>query len=150
MTTKLMNHLAQLLRLHSKVVFSDSGCWEWQGAKYPTFYIAGKYIQAYRFAYNLRHRYQVPQPFEMDHLCRNPRCINPDHLEPVTHRENVARGISPNALNIRKTHCSRNHPLSGDNLHIRPKGNRRCLACERLYSAKAKRKKRAAKNARST
>ncbi len=71
---------------------------------------------------------EVPEGFVLDHLCRNRLCIRPDHLEPVTDRTNILRGIGPTAENARKTHCLNGHPLSGDNL-IESPGRRRCRAC---------------------
>ena len=74
----------------------------------------------------------IPEGLSLDHLCRNRACINPDHLEPVSHRENVLRGFGPTSLNARKTHCKRGHPLSGDNLYIIPStGSRVCRVCDR-------------------
>lgn len=58
----------------------------------------------------------------VDHLCRNPACVNPSHLEIVTGRENTLRGVGPTAINARKTHCIRGHELSGDNLYVRKCG----------------------------
>jgi len=73
----------------------------------------------------------IPDGLQLDHLCRVRNCVNPDHLEPVTQRENVLRGVGLSAVNARKTHCSQGHPLSGDNLKIEVSGRRRCLACRR-------------------
>lgn len=71
----------------------------------------------------------VPPGLELDHLCRVTRCVRPSHLEPVTHRENTLRSEAPSALSARKTHCPQGHPYSGDNLHLRPDGSRRCRIC---------------------
>lgn len=71
----------------------------------------------------------VPPGLELDHLCRVTRCVRPSHLEPVTHRENTLRSESPSAQSARKTHCPQGHAYTGDNLHIRPNGSRRCRIC---------------------
>lgn len=82
------------------------------------------------------HKGSIPEGLELDHLCRNPRCVNPDHLEAVTHKENVRRGLSPAALNVRKTHCPMGHPLRDGNIYWRPDGKnyRECLACHRIHN----------------
>ena len=86
----------------------------------------------------------VPDGLELDHLCRTRNCVRPDHLEPVTHRENIVRSpITPMGINARKTECDRGHPLSGDNLKIRPCGRRECRACARLRQARFQARKRA-------
>lgn len=73
----------------------------------------------------------IPDGFQVDHLCKNPGCINPLHLEAVTPAVNNERSDAPSAKNKRKTHCKWGHPLSGSNLRIRPSGNRECRECAR-------------------
>jgi hypothetical protein len=70
----------------------------------------------------------------IDHLCRNPTCVNPAHLEPVTNRINVLRGVGRAARNVAKTTCIHGHPLEGSNLRLEIKPGasqpwRRCVAC---------------------
>lgn len=76
---------------------SITGCWIWTGAQSPRGYtkkgIGGKRIQAHRYMWE-KFNGPIPEGMVMDHLCRNPSCANPDHLEPVTHTENVRRGNS--------------------------------------------------------
>lgn len=67
----------------------------------------------------------------VDHLCRNPLCINPRHLEAVTLEENILRGFSPTALNGRKTHCPGGHPY----IYL-PSGIRGCRLCAAIYARK--------------
>jgi hypothetical protein len=112
------------------------GCWEWTGALgghgYGQFHIGdGRKIRyAHRVAYELTIG-RIPPGLSLDHLCRNPPCVNPAHLEPVTHKVNIVRGDSPLARNSRKTHCRRGHELSGANLEVasRKAGHRRCRIC---------------------
>jgi hypothetical protein len=75
----------------------------------------------------------VPEGLELDHLCRVRGCVNPKHLEPVTHRENLMRGESWSAVNARKTHCPEGHPYDETNTYIDGKGRRRCRECARAY-----------------
>jgi len=132
------------VRFWSKVTISEvrsyngSQCWEWSAAKDPLgygrfgltspgYYIKGKLILSHVWAYQYC-RGLVPEGLELDHLCRNPSCVNPWHLEAVTHRENVLRGNGYSARNFRKTHCKWGHPLSGDNLVMKG-AFRRCRIC---------------------
>lgn len=79
------------------------------------------------FAYTLL-RGPVPEGLELDHLCRLPQCVNPDHLEPVTHRENVRRGLG----GVLKTHCPSGHTYDTENTYYRTvNGYRICRACRR-------------------
>jgi HNH endonuclease len=71
----------------------------------------------------------IPEGCELDHLCREKVCVFPEHLEPVSGRENSRRSRSPAALNARKTHCLRGHLLSGSNLYVFPGGKRQCRIC---------------------
>ena len=86
----------------------------------------------------------IPEGLQLDHLCRNRSCVNPDHLEPVTCRENLRRGETLNAANLAKTHCPAGHPYAGENLSITAKGFRECIECGRTRSREFQRQKRAA------
>ena len=109
-------------------------CWIWLATpsrKYGQFYTGEGRVCAHRYAYELL-KGPIPPGLTLDHLCRNKKCVNPDHLEPVTGRENTLRGDNPPAQNARKTHCKWGHPFSGNNLRISKKINRRvCKICER-------------------
>jgi len=88
-------------------------CWNWTattsiGGRYGAFYIEGRMRPAHQVAYELRVG-PIPDGLEMDHLCRNAHCVNPAHLEPVTHQENSRRGLGPTAENARKTGCPYGH-----------------------------------------
>lgn len=74
----------------------------------------------------------VPTGLELDHLCRNRLCVNPGHLEPVTHAENMRRGA-----HARKTRCKYGHPFDSTNT-LRPSNHptwRRCRACKAIANA---------------
>ena len=68
---------------------------------------------------------------ELDHLCRNHTCVNPSHLEPVTHKVNVLRGAGVAATKAAQTSCVRGHLLNQDNTRVRVGGRRNCIACEK-------------------
>ncbi len=113
---------------------SLSPCEEWAGQTdrhgYGRVFVDGKYRGAHRVAYE-KERGAIPDGLEIDHLCRNRRCVRVDHLEAVTHRENMLRSETPVAENARKTHCVEGHPFDEENTRVRPNGDRRCKQCER-------------------
>lgn len=129
------------IKLRRRVVADpESGCHNWIGARNPAGYGlitvgprgAKKTLLTHRIAYQLA-RGSVPDGLVLDHLCRNRRCCNPDHLEPVTRRENTLRGISPPAWQATQTHCSRGHEFSPENTYLHPWGKRRCRICARIW-----------------
>jgi hypothetical protein len=97
---------------------------------------------AHRYAFELL-RHEVPDGLALDHLCRDHGCVNPWHLEPVTPRENVLRGVGRTAVNARKTHCIHGHPFTADNTVIKAEG-RACRACKRANDARYRAIRRAA------
>lgn len=106
-------------------------CWEWTRGKqkgYGRFTVNGKQWKAHRFAWTELVG-PVSDDLDLDHVCRNRACVNPDHLDPVTRRVNILRG-SVVQRNLNVTHCPDGHPYSGENLITR--GNKRyCRACHR-------------------
>lgn len=133
-------------RIYVKITFSD-GCWEWKAAVEPTggygiLNVNGRTRKAHKVVYEILVG-SVPEGLELDHLCRNRRCVKPGHLEPVTRRENVARGVAPSAVNTAKTHCVHGHPFSGDNLILRSDGGRRCRICRRDGNRRMKARRKA-------
>lgn len=106
-------------------------CWLWTAALdisgYGVFRVAEKMVKAHRFSYTLA-RGPIPDGLQVDHLCRVRRCVNPDHMELVTNRENFLRG---SALTARLHHlgiCIRGHALAGENAR-RSGGRVRCRIC---------------------
>lgn len=75
----------------------------------------------------------IPFGLHIDHLCRNRNCINPEHLEAVTPKENILRGISPPAQLARRIYCNNGHELTHKNSYCRPGKNQRC--CRTCRSA---------------
>jgi hypothetical protein len=124
-------------RIAEKVALTDSGCIEWIAAPANTGYgelsanSETPRVLAHRWSYE-HHFGPIPEGLQIDHLCRNRLCINPDHLEAVTQRVNILRGEGATARNAAKTHCPRGHALSGDNVYTHPtRGHRECLECQR-------------------
>ena len=127
----------------------NSGCWLWTGCVRKDGYaiIHNKTDQyAHRVSYKL-YKGEIPIDLELDHLCRVRCCVNPNHLEAVTAKENVLRGNGPKSLGIRskekqlsKTHCPQGHPYSGDNLYKTPDGRRDCRICRRKADKKRRMK----------
>ena len=107
-------------------------CWVWTGGLadgYGVFSIKNRQHKAHILSYTWA-KGEIPEGYERDHLCRNPPCVNPDHLEAVTGPENMLRGMSPWAKNARKTHCPQGHPYDEENTyHYR--GERHCRECAR-------------------
>lgn len=107
------------------------GCIEWDGAIDRDGYgRTGKWVLAHRVAWTAKFGI-IPRGKQIDHICRNRRCVNTDHMELVTQKENILRGIGPTAVNARKRYCSKGHALSGSNLVRRPDGHRECRECRR-------------------
>ena len=140
----------------------NTGCWLWLGAvsrlgygsiwseAYPS--KNGRHVPAHRVSYEL-HKGPIPEGLTIDHLCRVRGCVNPDHLEAVTLRENILRGENPAALNARKTHCAQGHEFSADNTrHGKFERERVCRQCARirirLWMRRARQLKRASRTGR--
>ena len=113
-----------------------NGCWVWLGTKDGSKgYGRLRGTSSHRYAYEAL-RGPVPDGLQLDHLCRNRICCNPDHLEPVTARENWIRGFAPSAIAIKQGACLRGHPRNAENTYVRPDGNNVCRVCVRLNYAK--------------
>lgn len=100
-------------------------CWLWMGGLsrgYGNF----EGHPAHRFSYESIHK--IPDGLILDHLCRVRNCVRPSHLEPVTHRENLLRGIGFSAVNAAKVVCIHGH----NEWVVQPDGKRRCNACNRI------------------
>lgn len=133
----------ELERFWAKVDKSEvDGCWNWlafklrgygrfrrsrQGDAYPS-------VFAHRFSYELVNGL-IPDGLVIDHLCRNPSCVNPAHLEAVTQQVNTLRGEGLGAVNAKKTHCPKGHEYAPDNtirawVHRHRSQVRECRKCK--------------------
>lgn len=122
-------------RIIEKIVIDENNCWLWQagitGKGYAVFRIGvgenRKSIGVHRWVYE-QFFGEIQDDLVCDHLCRVRNCLNPQHIEPVTHAINVKRGL----LGQLQSHCKRGHLLAGENLQIIGTGEkqyRRCREC---------------------
>lgn len=127
-------------------------CWNWEGsvddAGYGHFFLKGRVRGAY-VASRILLEGEDSDGYDVDHLCRNPTCVNPRHLDVVTHQENIIRGTAPAAVNHEKTHCHIGHPFDEENTYYNPDGNsRQCRECRRAanlrYEQSGRRKRKTA------
>ena len=114
-------------------------CWLWIGAQsrtgYGSFGVKRKTHYVHRLAYEWLIG-PIPEKLVIDHLCRVRNCVNPDHMEIVSHRENTLRGVGPAALNSAKTHCKRGHLLDEQNTRMCNYLHyvfRKCITCDSDY-----------------
>lgn len=130
---------------------SPTGCWEWNRALdrrgYGEVHSEGRTQRAHRVVYRALVG-NLPDDLTIDHLCRNPRCVNPDHLEPVTLEENTHRQgeyyrsvrepytANPGAWYQLGGYCRRGHLLTAETLRVQSNGYNRCHPCK-IESLKA-------------
>jgi hypothetical protein len=138
-------------RLLAKRTITTDGCWEWSAGHTPDGYgqmsVAGKVHYVHRLAHELW-KGPIPEGLQIDHLCRNRGCFNPEHLEAVTGRENVRRSFEARGVVLSdkptpprgeparpwpRTHCPQGHPFDEANTYWRPKPGggkyRTCRTC---------------------
>src|SRR5881409_2055104 len=115
--------------LHTRYEVRPNGCWRWTSNRdrygYGQFKVGKRYFSAHRYFYEFFNSTRIPPGMVLDHICRTKACVNPQHLEIVTQRENSVRHYA------NQTECKHGHPLTGDNLYIRPDGRRYCRTCNR-------------------
>ena len=133
----------------SKVTKEENGCWKWHkpdpnGYGRFSWFREGKTQGGYahRFSYEFFTGHPIPKDMEIDHVCRVRSCVNPEHLQVVTHQENVLRGKVPHVTGarrrgIRLSTCIRGgHPMVEGNIYLDREGKRRCAECIRLRHRK--------------
>ena len=118
-------------QIAEKISIDERGCWNWTADRtergYGQVKWKGRTRRVHRVTYELLVG-PLATGLTIDHLCRNRACANPAHLELVTNRTNVLRGVGVTAQNAAKTHCLKGHPLDGHNLIVTG-SHRRCRAC---------------------
>lgn len=126
-------------RIRTKYSVDPSGCWNWMGAISGGGYgqvwqsDARKNVRAHRLVYEILTG-PIDPGKQLDHLCRNRRCVNPAHLEPVSCRENLLRGETRAAKSAAATECPRGHAFDAANTLVsrsRAGSQRQCRACAR-------------------
>lgn len=137
-----------LLRFWSQVNVQNDGCWLWTSFINPNgygqFMWEGRRISAHRFSFIL-HKGPIPKGLEVDHVCRVRRCVNPEHLRAVTHRENILCGDTVPARHARQTRCFRGHEFTPENTWSNPrKIERHCRTCHKLKARELRAKLKAA------
>jgi len=132
----------------------ETECIEFTGALtskgYGTINLKGVTYSTHRIMAVAGGKMSQDSPLQIDHLCSNKRCMNPDHLEAVTSSVNNKRAYergerartAPNNANVAKTHCPQGHEYLPENTYVHPSRPRRqCKTCDRFRKAQAYRKK---------
>lgn len=129
--------IALALKVRSRIVVDENGCWNWQGAKSSSGYgqvcLGPKKLLTHRVMVWDDGR-DIPDGMQVDHLCRNRGCCNPAHLEVVTPSENVRRGEAGKRTRERAeamTHCLNGHRYSDETVYRDKQGKRTCQECRR-------------------
>ncbi|PZE31781.1 HNH endonuclease signature motif containing protein [Curtobacterium sp. MCLR17_042] len=120
-------------RIERRIEATPFGCWQWTGRIDRYGYGAIKVDRAPRPAHRVSFEAfvgPIAEGMQLDHLCRNRSCVNPDHLEQVDTKTNTRRGVRPNRLL-----CPNGHPRTPDNLYVDPSGARSCRTCHRGAAA---------------
>lgn len=135
---QILGNLSLKDRLFAHRTIDKNGCWikiSTKPTEYFKFVHLGKHVRASHVSYEI-FKGQIPIGKVIDHLCKNPSCFNPDHLEAVTQWENVFRGNGVAVKKAMQTHCKRGHEFIETNIIWALNGNRRCRSCIREYHHK--------------
>jgi hypothetical protein len=127
-------------------VRKTAACWLWTGTTnnrgYGQLWVNGRRVYAHRFSFELT-KGAIPAKMEIDHLCRTPACVNPEHLDVVTHLENVRRG-NAGAHYRDRTHCKQGHEFTPENTRIKVSAYgtpfRQCRTCHNYLNVLSKRR----------
>lgn len=141
-----------LQRFIENIFVLHNGCWQWQGAVAKSGYGQISFgsrstqrfrYQAHRLGWELL-KGPIPDNLQIDHRrCRNKKCVNPEHLVLCTLLENVWQPDGRQYLQKNKTHCKQGHPLSGENIYLRPDSKgKHCRICRRAANQRAAKKRR--------
>jgi hypothetical protein len=133
----------ELAHFHSRYVRGGPDeCWIWLGhlnhKGYGLIEQRGQRMRAHRLALVLKLGRDLKPGKVPNHMCENPPCVNPEHLQESTVRENVLHGNTIQSENLAKTHCPQGHELTESNCRLSDlaRGNRGCLTCHRAAANK--------------
>ena len=131
-------------RFHSKFIELPNGCHQWQGPLdkdgYGYFFLRRKSRRAHRVAWYMQ-RGGIPEGMVINHICRNRWCVNPQHMQLLTPRENnLQDSNSIPAINARKTHCKNGQEFDKVQTVKSGKSYRVCSICERDKARRLKAK----------
>lgn len=133
-------------RIKRNIAIDDNGCWIWQRRVSPngyglawlsTSYAKGMNTSAHRVSY-LAFKGAIPEGYHIDHLCKVRACVNPEHLEAVTPRENVRRSNAKYKSLMARTHCPKGHEYTPENTYTAKTKHggisRSCATCSKQSS----------------
>jgi hypothetical protein len=129
-------------RFYNKFTVSIDGCWIWNASKLKIGYGLfsnehRKTVTAHRWIYE-RTKGAIPPDLIIDHICRNPSCVNPDHLQAITQSNNIKRSLLVKARSAR-THCKHGHEFTPENTrYVKGQRGRRCATCAMISKGNSK------------
>lgn len=147
---------SSLKKFWKKTTPGEDGCILWTGANdgrhgYGKFWHKNTRLGAHRFIFICAYG-PIPPGLHVDHACRNPRCVNPDHLRLLTPKKNILLSDGPCAINARKTHCKHGHEFTQENTYVftaflkgKVRTYRYCRMCHHGHSLNYWRKRRVEK-----
>jgi len=115
------------------IVIDQNDCWNWKLWISPLGYGQISFKDKTELVHRVSFQVfigKIKKNLEINHICRNRKCINPEHLETVSHRENLLKGDTIAAKNDQKTHCLNGHKFTPENTCINPSGERSCRICK--------------------
>lgn len=120
-------------RLMSKIIISETGCWNFTGylnsKGYGKFSLNGKVLLAHTASFMIHGGIRA-DGYSIDHLCKNRKCVNPKHLELVLHKTNLERGNTLSSINKNKNYCNNGHEFNEVNTIFQKNNKRRCRICD--------------------